>query len=123
MPLCFQPTGLDPFGSSSFVLASRSQSAKPLVAVYQHAQPGAYFVPAVQLRQAVCHRAGGRASAPVLRAFFGGAYSRCSAPVWFRPNQAFDFNLMVTVNGQNVGPDRQPTHDQVTMSARRPKSP
>jgi hypothetical protein len=55
VPLTFQPTGLDPFGSSSFVLASRSNSANPLWLLAVAPQPGAYFVPAVQLRQPV-HR-------------------------------------------------------------------
>jgi hypothetical protein len=53
--LSFQPTGLDPFGSSSFVLASRSTSANPLWLFAVAPQPGAYFVPAVQLLQPV-HR-------------------------------------------------------------------
>jgi hypothetical protein len=53
VPLTFQPTGLDPFGSSSFVLASRSTSANPLWLFAVAPQPGAYFVPAVQLRQPV----------------------------------------------------------------------
>ena len=51
VPLNFQPTGLDPFGSSSFVLASRSQSANPLWLFAVTPQPGAYFVPAIQLRR------------------------------------------------------------------------
>lgn len=55
VPLYFQPTGLDPFGSSSFVLASRSQSANPLWLFTSTPQPGAYFVPAIQLRTPV-HR-------------------------------------------------------------------
>jgi WD40 repeat protein len=50
VPLYFQPTGLDPFGSSSFVLAPRSQSANPLWLFTGSPQPGAYFVPAIQLR-------------------------------------------------------------------------
>jgi len=48
--LSFQPNGLAPFGSSSFVLASRSQSANPLWLFASTPQPGAYFVPAIQLR-------------------------------------------------------------------------
>ena len=48
--LNFQPTSLDPFGSGSFVLASRSQSVNPLWLFASTPQPGAYFVPAVQLR-------------------------------------------------------------------------
>jgi hypothetical protein len=55
LPLSFQPTGLDPFGSSSFVLASRSKSASPLWLFAVAPLPGAYFVPAVELRQPV-HR-------------------------------------------------------------------
>jgi WD40 repeat protein len=51
VPLSFQPTSLDPFGSSSFVLASRSQSANPLWLFARTPQPGAYFVPAIQLRR------------------------------------------------------------------------
>jgi hypothetical protein len=50
VPLNFQPTHLDPFGSGSFVLAYRSQSAKPLWLFTSTPQAGAYFVPAVQLR-------------------------------------------------------------------------
>ena len=53
VPLNFQPTGLDPFGSGSFVLASRSQSANPLWLFAATPQPGAYFVPAIQLRRPV----------------------------------------------------------------------
>jgi len=51
VPLGFQPTGLDPFGSGSFVLASRSRSANPLWLFSSTPQPAAFFVPAVQLRQ------------------------------------------------------------------------
>ena len=47
--LNFQPTGLDPFGNGSFVLAFRSQSANPLWLFAATPQPGAYFVPAIQL--------------------------------------------------------------------------
>ncbi len=47
--LNFQPTGLDPLGSGSFVLAFRSQSANPLWLFAVTPQPGAYFVPAIQL--------------------------------------------------------------------------
>jgi hypothetical protein len=50
VPLHFQPTSLDPFGTSSFVLLSRSQSANPLWLFAGTPQPAAYFVPAVQLR-------------------------------------------------------------------------
>ena len=50
VPLNFEPTGLDPFGSASFVLAYRSQSANPLWLFAASPQPGAYFVPAIQLR-------------------------------------------------------------------------
>jgi hypothetical protein len=49
--LIFRPTGLDPFGGSSFVLASRSKSANPLWLFSVTPLPAAYFVPAVQLRQ------------------------------------------------------------------------
>jgi hypothetical protein len=49
VPLNFQPTSLAQFGSSSFVLAWRSQSANPLWLFSSTPQPGAYFVPAVQL--------------------------------------------------------------------------
>jgi len=55
VPLNFQPTSLEPFGSSSFVLASRSQSANPLWLFVPTPQPGAYFVPAIQLSRPV-HR-------------------------------------------------------------------
>jgi hypothetical protein len=47
----FQPTSLAPFGSGSFVLASRAQSTKPLWLFSSTPAPGAYFVPAVQLLQ------------------------------------------------------------------------
>jgi hypothetical protein len=58
VPLSFQPTGLEQFGSSSFVVASRSQAAKPLWLFASTPQPGAYFVPAVQLRSPDHGRAG-----------------------------------------------------------------
>ncbi len=48
--LLFQPTGIAPFGSNSFVLACRSQAAKPLWLFSSTPEPAAYFVPAVQLR-------------------------------------------------------------------------
>jgi hypothetical protein len=48
--LGFQPTGLDQFGSNSFVVASRSRAANPLWLFSSTPQPAAYFVPAVQLR-------------------------------------------------------------------------
>jgi hypothetical protein len=47
--LNFQPTSLAPFGSGSFVLAFRAQSTNPLWLFASTPQPGAYFVPAVQL--------------------------------------------------------------------------
>jgi hypothetical protein len=46
--LLFQPTGIAPFGSNSFVLAYRSQAANPLWLFSSTPQPAAYFVPAVQ---------------------------------------------------------------------------
>jgi hypothetical protein len=49
--LSFEPTGLDPFGNGSFVLAFRSQSANPLWLFSSTPQPAAYFVPAIQSRQ------------------------------------------------------------------------
>lgn len=48
--LLFQPTGIAPFGATSFVLAGRSQAANPLWLLSNSASPAAYFVPAVQLR-------------------------------------------------------------------------
>jgi WD40 repeat protein len=51
VPLNLQPTRLDPFGASSFVLASRAQSTNPLWVFASSPLPGAYFVPAIQLRQ------------------------------------------------------------------------
>jgi WD40 repeat protein len=51
VPLNLQPTRLEPFGASSFVLASRSQSTNPLWVFASSPLPGAYFVPAIQLRQ------------------------------------------------------------------------
>lgn len=51
VPLDFQPTGLDPFGAGSFLLASRSKAANPLWLFASTPLPGAYyFVPAIQLR-------------------------------------------------------------------------
>lgn len=52
VPLRLEATSLVPFGTGSFVLASRSQSANPLWLFASTPEPGAYFVPAVQLRQA-----------------------------------------------------------------------
>jgi hypothetical protein len=49
--LNFQPTSIDPFGSNSFVLAYRAESVNPLWLFSSTPQPGAFFVPAVQLRQ------------------------------------------------------------------------
>ncbi len=51
VPVDLQPTSLAPFGSGSFVLASRAQSTKPLWLFTSTPTPGAYFVPAVQLLQ------------------------------------------------------------------------
>lgn len=50
LPLNFQPNSLSPFGSGSFVLASRSKSSNPLWLFASTPLPSAYFVPAVQLR-------------------------------------------------------------------------
>jgi hypothetical protein len=51
IPLSFQPTCLDQFGSNSFVVASRSQAARPLWIFASTPAPGAaYFVPAIQLQ-------------------------------------------------------------------------
>lgn len=48
--LNFKPTSVAPFGSSSFVLASRSQAANPLWLFASTPAPGKYyFVPAIQL--------------------------------------------------------------------------
>ena len=49
VPLSFQPTCLDQFGSNSFVVAARSQAAHPLWLFASSPQQKAYFVPAVQL--------------------------------------------------------------------------
>jgi hypothetical protein len=51
--LSLQPTDLQPFGSGSFVLVSRAQSAKPLWLFSSAPLPGSYFVPAVQLQQQI----------------------------------------------------------------------
>ena len=48
--LLFPPTGIAPFGATSFVLAGRSQAANPLWLLSNSAAPRVYFVPAVQLR-------------------------------------------------------------------------
>jgi WD40 repeat protein len=49
VPLSFQPTSLDQFGSGSFVVAWRSQAANPLWLFSSTPQPGPYFVPAIQV--------------------------------------------------------------------------
>jgi WD40 repeat protein len=49
--LNFQPSGIDPFGAGSFVLAWRSQQVNPLWLFASAPQPAAYFVPAVQSHQ------------------------------------------------------------------------
>jgi hypothetical protein len=49
VPLNFQPTMLDQFGSASFVVASRAQSASPLWIFSSAPLPAAYFVPAIQV--------------------------------------------------------------------------
>lgn len=48
LSLNFKPTGLSTFGSSSFVLASRSRGANPLW-LFASTLQRAYFVPAIQL--------------------------------------------------------------------------
>lgn len=48
--LLFQPTGIAPFGATTFVLAGRSRAANPLWLLSSSASPPAYFVPAVQAR-------------------------------------------------------------------------
>ena len=48
LSLGFQPTSLNPFGTGSFVLASRARSANPLWLFSNTPVPGAYFVPAIQ---------------------------------------------------------------------------
>jgi hypothetical protein len=58
--LQFQPTGIAPFGASSFVLAGRSQAANPLWLLSNSTSPAAYFVPAVQLRSPVRRLNAGR---------------------------------------------------------------
>jgi hypothetical protein len=50
LALNFQPTGLGIFAGNSYVLAARSQSAKPLWLFSSLPRPDAYFVPAVQSR-------------------------------------------------------------------------
>lgn len=47
--LPFQPTAVGQLTGSSFILAPRSQSTDPLWLFAGNPQPGAYFVPAVQL--------------------------------------------------------------------------
>jgi hypothetical protein len=49
LSLNFKPTGLSTFGSSSFVLASRSKGANPLWLFSSTPVSRAYFVPAIQL--------------------------------------------------------------------------
>src|SRR5581483_2413523 len=48
IPLNLEPASVAPFGTASFVLASRSQSTKPLWLFSSAPQPKAYFVPAIQ---------------------------------------------------------------------------
>lgn len=48
IPLNLEPASVAPFGSSSFVLASRAQAANPLWLFSSAPQPRAYFVPAIQ---------------------------------------------------------------------------
>lgn len=50
--LPFQPTTIGQLGSTSFVLAPRTESINPLWLFANNPQPGAYFVPAVQLHPA-----------------------------------------------------------------------
>jgi hypothetical protein len=49
VPLSFQPTTLDQFGSNSFIVAARTQASNPLWLFASTPQPAAYFVPAIQL--------------------------------------------------------------------------
>ncbi len=49
VPLSFQATGLDQFGSKSFIVGARAQASNPLWLFTSTPQPGAYFVPAVRL--------------------------------------------------------------------------
>jgi len=47
LPLSFGPTGIDQFGTNSFLVASRLGPADPLWLVTSGAQPAVYFVPAI----------------------------------------------------------------------------
>ena len=58
LALNFEPPSLDAFGNNSYVLAYRSQSVNPLWLYSSTPLPGAYFVPAVQLRQPESRLAG-----------------------------------------------------------------
>ena len=59
IPLAFKPTRMDPLGSNSFVLAARSESAKPLWLLTWNPTPGAFFVPAIPVAQAGLRGVGG----------------------------------------------------------------
>lgn len=47
LPLSFSPTGIQPFGANSLVVASRVQATDPLWLLTNGTQPAAYFVPAI----------------------------------------------------------------------------
>jgi hypothetical protein len=47
LPLGFSPTGIQPFGANSLLVASRIQATDPLWLVTNGTQPAAYFVPAI----------------------------------------------------------------------------
>ena len=48
IPLDSKPTGIDPFGRSSFVIASRSKTSDPLWLFQSSPQAAVYFVPAAR---------------------------------------------------------------------------
>ncbi len=103
--LVFSPPAWTPFGSSSFVLASRSQSANPLWLFASTPQPGAYFVPAIQLRppdhRSHCNRREDALVHSVLRAFVTSLILAALGASAALAQSTFDFRLFVTVNGNS----------------------
>lgn len=55
-PLSFQPTGIDPLGTTSFVLDSRMASSDILWSFRNTQQPSIYFVPAAPVQSRETHR-------------------------------------------------------------------
>ncbi len=90
------------------MLASRSQSANPLWLFASTPQPGAYFVPAIQLRapdhQKRCHRREGALVHSRWRVLFAGLILAVLG-AGSAAAQSVDFNLFVTINGNTFKED------------------